>query len=138
MKELLPPPYNGAAAELIIKRYFILQHCCGTIALLHMLAEWLYLGRRLQRVAVGLLVMVFGLNLAGGFWLQPKMHDLHLTKYRGTTQELRDEAAKSFGMWHGISQSGNLFMLPVLLFYLWRVTSSSRTISFGKVSAGWE
>lgn len=137
MKELLPPPYNGAAAALIIKRYFILQHACGLLALIHLVAEWLYLGHRVPRVIFAILLAVFCLNLTGGFWLQPKMNDLHLAKYRGTTQEARDQAAKSFGMWHGISQAGNIVILPFLFVYLWRVSNSNRTISFGKASAGW-
>lgn len=140
MKALLPPPYNGAAAELIIQRFFILQHWCGGIALAHFLLEWFYFGRAFERITLGLLVAIFSLGLAGGFWLRPKLHDLHLLKYRGTSIEQKEEAAKSFKVWHGLSQMGNLITLPGLLFYLWRVTSNnpSRTIRFQKSSIGWQ
>ena len=45
------------------------------------LAEWVYLGRALQRVTAGLLVALFLLGLIGGLVLQPKMRELHLIKY---------------------------------------------------------
>jgi hypothetical protein len=137
VKTLFPAPYYGTIAEIVIQRYFILQNGCAAIALIHFLIEWLYLGRALERFTLGLLVVIFSLGLVSSFWLQPTMHDLHLAKYRAASEEERKAAGKSFGMWHGISQSANIIVLPGLLFYLWRVTSANRTISFGKVSTGW-
>ena len=33
MKKLFPPPYNGAIAEIVLGRYFILHYLCGFLAL---------------------------------------------------------------------------------------------------------
>lgn len=142
MLRILPPPYNGAAAQLIIKRYFILQQWCGAIALLHLFAEKLYAGRALERFTLAVLLVLFSLGLAGGVWLQPKLRDLYLVKYnQKATPEQREVAARTFKTWHGVSQSANLLILPGLLFYLWRVTSSSngtKLSSFRKLSVGWQ
>lgn len=140
MKTLLPPPYNGAAAQLIIQRFFILQHWCGGIALVHLLAEWFYFGRAFERFTFGLLVVIFSLGLAGGLWLQPKLHDLHLIRYRGADAAQKEQATQSFKVWHGISSSVNLLILPGLLFYLWRVTSANSAYStrLPKLAPGWQ
>ncbi len=122
LTKIIQPPYNGFAVQLVIKRFFIVQHICGVIALLHLLAEWLYMGKPLQRITLGLLLGIFCCNLAGGFWLQPKMSKLHWTIHRGP-MELRPAARKSFSAWHGVSQAANLLVTAGLLFYLWRVTS---------------
>lgn len=137
MKRLLPAPYNGAAAELMIGRFFILMHICGGVAILHLLAENLYAGKKIRSVLGSVLAGIFLLGLAGNFWLQPKMHQLLVAKYRGSTPEIRAEAAKDFGMWHGVSQSLNLLILPGLLFYLWQMAlaeSVSRSSAFRPVS----
>ena len=123
MKQLLTLPYAGAAAQIVIARYFVLQQCCGAIALVHLFAEWIYMGRPLERIMLGLVIGLFSLGLIGGFWLQPKLQRLHLTKYRGATVEQRERAAKSFGAWHGVSQTMNLLMTGALLYYLWRLTN---------------
>ena len=36
MKRLFPPPYNGAIAELVLSRYFVLHYICGVLALVHL------------------------------------------------------------------------------------------------------
>ena len=136
MKRMIPPPYNGVAAQLVIERYFILQYICGAIALLHLFAAKSYLGRKIDRGLFGILFALFSLGLLGGFWLQPKLKNLHALKYFGRSMEQQASAAQSFGMWHGISQLANLFMLVALLYYFWRLIfteNESRTTGWGKV-----
>ena len=124
MKTLLGPRsypvYSGAIAQIIVERYFILQHWCGGIALAHLLAEWLYTGKRVEKITLGLVLVLFSFGLIGGFWLQPKMKSIHATKYGGATPELRAQAAKSFGAWHGTARVMDLMMMGGLLVYLWR------------------
>lgn len=139
MKRLLPPPYNGAAAQLLIERYFIVLHVCGIVAVLHCLAEKLYSGRTFGRIGVWVVVVLLGFGLLGGFWLQPKLKQLHIQKYRGATAELREDAAISFGRWHALSRTIDLFMFPGLVFYFWRVTNlgqDSRTVMSRRNWAG--
>ena len=81
MKKLVPPPYNGAIAELVLSRYFILHYICGFLALAHLGADWMYSGKIPTRVTVWLVGGVLGLSLLGGLWLQPKLHQLQHVKY---------------------------------------------------------
>ena len=127
MKTLLGPnnfPYfSGAIAQVLIARYFMLQLVCAGIAVAHLLAEWLYLGRPLQRFATWLLLFLLSLSLVGDLWMQPKIKRLHRAKYAvNATLLSRETAAHSLRAWHGVAQAVNLLMLAGLVTYLWRVT----------------
>lgn len=119
------PQYSaGVIAQLIIARYFRLQVICCFLALLHVVGEWLYCGRSPRRFWLSLLVTLVLAGLAGDYWLQPKLKQLHTIKYSAAeSQQSRDAAAQSFRAWHGISQSVNLLMLIGLATYLWRLTN---------------
>src|SRR3989442_11060570 len=58
---LLTRPYAGAAAQIVIERYFFFHEMCGVIALAHLVAEWLYMGKPLQRLTLWLLLGIFAL-----------------------------------------------------------------------------
>ena len=128
----LHPFYPGAIAQLILHRYFFLYYLCGAIAIVHQLAEWVYLGRALNRLTMSALVGLLAIGCIGGLWLQPKLKQLHLTKYGMTAQYTRPAtpvpdaqriaAARSFRLWHGVAQAVNLLGLAGLIFYFWRVT----------------
>ena len=131
MGRLLPLAYAGAAIQVVVARFFILQYWCGGIALVHLVAEWLYLGRPLQRFAFGLALGILALSLVGGVWIQPKIRTLHTIKYaRGSTQEQRDAAGASLRTWHALSES--LFALATLgmLIHLGRIASASNAPRF--------
>jgi len=66
---------------------------------------------RVRRSRWGLAV-VLALVCVGGFWLQPKLVELNRQRYAATTSaEERTVLARQFGMWHGVSQGGNLLVL---------------------------
>ncbi len=137
MKELLGPknaPYfSGAIAQIFVACYFHLQLACGLVALLHVLAEWIYFGRTPQKRWLGLLVALVVIGLVGGYWMQPKMKELHKIKYgvgAKTSQVQRDAAAHSFGAWHGVAQGMNLLMLAGLAVYLWQVANPADPARF--------
>jgi hypothetical protein len=126
----LGPFWPGIIAQVLLERYFRLHLICGTVALAHLLAEWVYLGRTWQRLSFAVLLGLMVVNLAGGLWLQPKLKALHLIKY-GSTEDFkpaqwsdaeRSRAAATFSRWHGVSQVLNLVMLGGLVFFFWRVT----------------
>jgi hypothetical protein len=128
MKELLTeanyPYFSGAIAQLLVAKYFTLHVVCGAVALAHLIAEWLYLGRRAKRSTLILLLLLFGFGLLGSFWLQPKMKRLHLMKYApNLPQDVRDQRAKSFRIWHATSQVLNVFVLGGLCVYVWRANN---------------
>ena len=134
----LHPFWHGAMAQLVIARYFYLQYICGVIALAHLLAEWVYLGRALQRLTLGLLLGLLCLGFTGGLWLQPKLKKLHLIKYSMSEQYKpitipaadRVQAARSFGLWHGVSRVVDLVAMGGLVVYFWRVTHPTDNLRF--------
>ena len=67
----------GWAAQAILARFFILQYCCGAVGLAHLALEWLYCGKPLLQRNLGILLVLAGLALAGGLWMQPKLKELH-------------------------------------------------------------
>jgi hypothetical protein len=122
MKKLLGEIYTGLVAQLVLDRYFVLHYCCGAIALIHQLAEWVYLGKPLQRITFGLLLTILTFNLIGGLWLKPKMSELHRIRWsQQSTPQQKDEAAKSFRSWHGVSMAMNLSVLAGLALFAWRI-----------------
>jgi hypothetical protein len=135
MKSLLGqnnfPYFSGAIAQVLIARYFHLQVVCGAVAVVHLLAEWLYLGRHPRKLQAGLLIGLCLAALAGGYWFQPKLKALHAVKYGIKTRpDVREIADRSFRTWHGVSQVINVLLVAGLAVYLWRITNPSDPTRF--------
>lgn len=106
------------------ERFIPLQIWCGSVALLHQLAEWLYLGRRFQRLTTWLVLGLLGAVLIDGFWLQPRLQALHQVKYsyRKTAQgyeavtsytnEQRVKATVSLQRWERVGRVLSLGLHP--------------------------
>jgi len=127
MKDLLGPknaPYfSGAIAQILIARYFHLQLACGAVAILHLVGEWVYLGKTPRGPSLALLMGLVLIELVGGNVLQPKLKVLHKAKYFNASPLVRESADHSFKIWHGVSQAINLLMLAGLATYVWRVAN---------------
>lgn len=120
MLAVMPRYHAGRAAQIILARYFHFQLVCAGIAFVQLLAGWFYAGKAPSRWQSGLLVTLLGLSLVGGFWMQPKLKDLHTVMYApNTTQPDKDTAKRRFGMWHGVSQSANLLLTLGVIGYFW-------------------
>src|SRR5258707_1085627 len=65
--------FAGQAAQVVLSRYFVMQQFCATIAVIHLLAEWLYTGRKPRKFTGSLLGFALAAALVGGWWLQPKL-----------------------------------------------------------------
>jgi hypothetical protein len=118
------PYFSGAIAQVLIARYFHLQLVCALVALIHFMAEWLYLGKSAQALWLGLVISLFSLGIVGGFWLQPRLKELHTIRYAvNTPRETRDAATQSFRTLHGASQGINLLMLCGLAVYFWHLAN---------------
>ena len=128
------PYFSGAIVQIILTRYFHLQLACAIVAVLHFLAEYLYLGRRFERFSVGLLAALVALSVLASSWLGPRLHRLHEARYRNPIAAERDEAAKSFRFWDGFFHLANIVTVAGLIIYIWRVTNPSDSPRF--VSAG--
>ncbi|MSU34071.1 MAG: DUF4149 domain-containing protein [Pedosphaera sp.] len=123
----------GKLAQLAFGRYFALQVGCGVLTALFLVAERLSTGKPIARariwVLAGLLVM-----LGSGFWLLPKMERLHLVKYAVNTGIAQKAAAtREFGVWHGISQVGNLLGGIAVAWIFWRTVSPVKLTRFDPV-----
>jgi hypothetical protein len=128
MKDLLGakyyPSFSGSIAQIVIARYFRLQVICCFLALVHVLAEWLYCGKTPRKLRLSLLIGLVSVSLVGDYGFQPKIKELHHVKYSpAATPAQREAAAQSLRAWHGLSQSVNLLMLVGLTVYLWRLTN---------------
>jgi hypothetical protein len=131
MLQLLGRPHAGAAVQVVLERYYVFQYCCGGIAILHLLAEWLYTGRPLQKIRMTMLSGLVILTLLSGAWLQPRLESLHLQVYSVRSQPAQAEKAhRSFKLWHGASQMLNLITLAGLLIHLWQVTHPTDATRF--------
>lgn len=125
------PYYSGAMAMHLFRRYFILQYLCGLVALLQVLAEKFYQGKPFPRVGGGLVLALLGVGLIGGLWLEPKMEKLRETRYFGASQELKEQARHSFGLWHGFSEAVNVLVLGGVLTHLVLVSRPAGPARYG-------
>ena len=124
---------SGAAAQVVLERYFLVQHWCGAIALVHLLWEGWYFGRPIRRFSLVLVLALFGLGLAGGYGIQPKLQRLHKVMYNVGGQQTAAEMAlarRSFGIWHGTSQVLNVLVLVGVGVYLWRLHTATDQLRF--------
>ncbi len=123
MSAMLPDAYRARVAELVIARLFGLQQICGGVALALWLVDYIRAGRLTRRLTLGVVGSLFALSLIGGYWLQPKMHQLEVIRYsKIATAEQRAQATSSFRAWHGFSQVLNVFALAGLVFYFWQMS----------------
>ena len=130
MTKLLTQPYAGAAAQVVLARYFYLHYVCGAIAIFHLGAEWLYSGKAVPGKLMLALFIVIGLSLLAGLWFQPTLKKLHVLKYKAPQVEERQKAEASFKVLHGISQAGNLIVMVGLLYYFVQSARSSNGSRF--------
>ena len=101
----------GLIAQSVLAKYFVLQGVCTVVALALQLRSGTG-GSALARRSRWGLAVVLALVCVGGFWLQPKLVELNRQRYAATTSaEERTVLARQFGMWHGVSQVGNLLVL---------------------------
>lgn len=120
----LAKAYGGAAAQVVLERHYILQQWCGAIAVFHLLVEWLYTGKAVHRFILWLVVGMFGLGLAGGYLLQPKMQELHYKMYGGRYAATeRKKAERAFNIVNGVAQAANFLVTAGLLLCVWNVTN---------------
>jgi hypothetical protein len=135
MVNLLGRPHAGAAAQVLVYRYFIMQLWCAGIALAHLIAEWLYSGRPFKRLTLLLLMGLFLVNILGAYVILPRLKELHLKKHSPqTTIEVKTSAGRSFRILHATSSLMNLLVIPGVLVYLWQVTKPVNTARFTSVN----
>jgi hypothetical protein len=121
---------SDVVVQLIRSRYLYLGLGCGGVAILHQLAEWLYLGRPVRRLSLWLLGVLVTLTLLNGCWVQPRLAALHETRFRGATPALRQAAQKSFSRWQTASDAADVLLIGSLVVYLWHVANQADPLRF--------
>ena len=123
--------FSGAISQIVLARYCYWHTLCAFVALLHLLVEWLYLGRALHRFWSGLLAVLLGLGLLGSFWLCPKLAGLHRAQYYlNVRPESREAAAKSFRLWQEVFHGINVLVIGGVTLYFWRATHPPDALRF--------
>lgn len=122
--------FNGSIANVMASHYYHVTLACGVVALLHVLAHWLYLGRPTRKFSLGLVIGMFLLTLLSSNAIQPAMTRLNRKHFTATGPAQRESAAKSFRILHVTSRFIDILIIGGLVFYVWRVGSSSDTLRF--------
>jgi hypothetical protein len=125
MQELLSarnfPYFSVAIEQLLAPRFLHWYLGCSLVALLHLVAEWLYLGRYPQRRWLALVLALCLGGLVQTFVVQPQLKQLH--RLRFTRPDLSEAAYRSFQAWHKGSTALEVVLIGGMLLYLWRVAN---------------
>lgn len=121
-------PYSrartGLAAIYMMERYFVWLQICGVIAVLQALAESAYQGLSWKQTRNLLAMALLLLCLAGARGVHPILKKLHAARYDPRAKPEQVElAARSFRLWHGLSQGANLLLAGGLLFFFWKTAN---------------
>lgn len=135
MKRLLSHEYYpGAVAQIVFQHFFMLQYCCGALALVHYFTEAICLGRAVFRARLWLLIGTLALVAFGGFIAQPKLKELHETKYLGASAQVKQNAASQLRQWHSATQLANLLVIVGVGIYFWSTVSAVDSPRFSRVT----
>ena len=130
------PYFSVAIAQILATRFFQLQLVCSLLALVHVLAEWLYLGKIPHRFWRALLFTLLALNLAGGLWLQPRLKHWHHRAFAlNARPEAASAAARRFRAWQTAAEMVNFLLAGGLGVYLWGMANPpdpTRSLDAGK------
>jgi hypothetical protein len=133
MSRLLGETYSGVVGQMVAERYYLLQYWCGTVALVHLLAEWVLLSRPLYRLATSALISAFVLGLLGGMWFQPRIIHCHRIAYGRAglfTPAQKTEAAHAHALWQGFAHATGFLALAGVFIYGWRIAQPSAATRF--------
>ncbi len=135
MKDLLGernyPYFSGAIGEIVATRYFRLSLVCSIVAVMHLLAEWLYLGKYPQKLRLGLLVGLFSVVIFNGYWLQDRLKEFNIARFGVNARpEQREAANRSYRLGHGVSGALNFLVIGGLVLYLWRLANPADSTRF--------
>lgn len=137
MLNLLGGTHSTAALLILLERYFLVHYICGFVALVHLFAEWLYLGRPLTRFMLALIIGLLTLGIIGGGQLQPKLERLHVTQHLPDfSKEEKQRAARSYRIWDVVTYLLNLGLVVGTAVYMWRIVypgENTRFFSLGKI-----
>lgn len=128
------PFFSVAIGQVMAMRYFHWHLVCSLVALLHLMAEWLYFGKYPRRIWLGLVLGLCLIGVIQAYGLQPRLQQLHRLQFSRARPELRHAAGRSFRAWHTVSTVLDLLMVAGLAVYVWRVANPSNPMRFVSAS----
>ncbi len=132
MKDLIGarnyPYFSVAIYQILAVRYFHLFIVCSLLAVAHLAAEWLYLGKYPKRLWLGLILALTLFGLVQNYWLQPQLRSWNYLRF--AQRPTSEPAGRAFRAWNAVSESGNVLVLLCLTVYLWRVANPSDPARF--------
>ncbi len=128
------PFFSVAIGQLLATRYFHWHLVCSLVALLHLVAEWLYFGKYPRRLWLGLLLALCLIGVVQAYGLQPRLQALHRLEHARVEPELQQAAARSFRLWHGAALVLDVLMVAGLAVYVWRVANPTDPMRFVSAS----
>src|SRR5262245_63523328 len=101
MKELLgqknSPYFTVAIGQLLGAKYLHLFVACSIVSLLHLAAEWLYLGKYPHKLWLTLLIGLWLGGVVQGYVIQPRLKEMHRVQF---THPQQQQAAAQIGRAH--------------------------------------
>lgn len=122
--------FPGAISGVVMSHYYTVMMACAVVAVLHFLAEWLYMGRPRRKFSLGLVAALFVLTLIGSHAVAPSLTHLNSKHYRAAQPAERESAGKNFRILHVTGIILNVLMIGGLVVYVSRVSSASDTLRF--------
>jgi hypothetical protein len=122
------PYFSIAINQVITARYLHWYIFFSFVALLHMGADWLYLGKYPSRARLGLVAALVLAGLVQNYWLQPNLRSWQRLRYAQTPRS--QAAERNFVYGERASKALNLLVLAGLAVYVWRVGCPSDPTRF--------
>jgi hypothetical protein len=122
--------FPGAISGVVMSRYYGVMMACAVVAVLHFLAEWLYMGRPRRKFSFGLVAALFVLTLIGSHAVEPSLIRLNGKHYRAAQPAVRESAGKNFRVLRVTGIVLNVLIMGGLVVYVSRVSSASDTLRF--------
>jgi succinate dehydrogenase hydrophobic anchor subunit len=122
--------FPGAISGVVMGHYYGLMMACAVVALLHFLAEWVYLGRPRRKFSFGLVAALFVLTLIGSRAVEPSLVHFNSKHYRAAQPAERESAGKNFRILRVTGIALNVLIIGGLVVYVSRVSSPSDTLRF--------
>ncbi len=130
------PYFSTAISQLLATGFFRLYVVCSLVALLHLAAEWLYLGKYPKRLWLSLVLGLLVLGVFQAYALQPRLREWHRAEFArseprdSSGRALREAAARAFRTWHAVSRGLDVVLVAGVGIYLWRVGNPSDPARF--------
>ena len=105
---LLGEAHAQGSGLMLWERFYTVHYLCLALAWLHLLAEWVYLGRSIPRFHGWALSLLLVLGVAGNMVLNRRVTPLHWSRYQPQVQpEIRANATHSYPLWSAVWTTTN-------------------------------